>query len=90
MTHNTQSIFFLHGTDQGSAVQKEDFVARLPSLIKLNKRVRWSLFGCGITILIVLFAVPLLVKHQAIRWVTTHTSRTLAIAIYRTIGKTLD
>jgi uncharacterized protein involved in outer membrane biogenesis len=37
------------------------------------------LFGGGITILIVLLIVPLLVKHQAIKWVATHTSRTLTI-----------
>lgn len=53
-------------------------MTRLFTLIKLNKRVRWSLIGCAIAILIVLL-VPLVVKHQAIKWVSTHTSRSLAI-----------
>jgi uncharacterized protein involved in outer membrane biogenesis len=65
----------------------------LSTLIKLKKRARWSLFACGITILILLFVVPLLVKHQAIKWVATHTSRTLVIDSLRinplTLGVTL-
>ena len=58
---------------------KEDFVTRLSTLIKLNKRVRWSLIGCGVAILTVLLVVPLVVKQQAIKWVATHTSRSLTI-----------
>ena len=68
-------------------------MSRLFTMIQSNKRLRWSLLGCAVTILILLLVVPLVLKQQAIKWVATHTSRSLRIDSLRlnplTLGITM-
>ena len=54
-------------------------MSRLLTMIKLNKKLRWSLIAFGVASLILLLVVPFVVKQQTIKWVATQTSRSLTI-----------